>query len=151
MRSVLQLTLLMSSFAVVLPAQTPQSELETFLRKQLGATTYELNVLDKGGIVVKLPKTPETREVVAFAVMRLDVPPDFLIDRVRDITTLKKGDNVMQIGKFSNPPRPQDLAGLTLEPTDIEAIRLCKVNSCDVKMSRTFEEGFQPLLNRLGI
>jgi hypothetical protein len=131
----------------LLSAQVIQPELYTFLRKQLGFTTQELGAVEKGQIVVKLPKTGETREVAAFAIMRLDVPEDFFIDRVRDIVSFKKSDNVLQIGKFSDPPRLDDLAGLTLDSVDIEAFRRCRPNSCEVKMSAKSIERFRKDVN----
>lgn len=133
--------------AAVLLAQMPPSEPQTFLRKQLAFTTSELAVLEKGQIIVKLPKTPETREVAAFAIMRLDVPTDFFIDRVHDIVNFKKSDNVLQIGKFSNPPQLEDLAGLTLDPAEIEAIRGCGVNRCGLRMPAQSIERFRKEVN----
>jgi hypothetical protein len=124
-------------------AQTPSPEPETFLRKQLAFTTYELGALEKGEIIVKLPRTTETREVAAFAIMRLDVPADFFIEKIQDIVSFKKSENVLQIGKFSNPPRLEDLAGLSLDPAEIETIRRCGVNKCAFKMSAEFMERFR--------
>ena len=72
--------------------------------------------------------------------MRLDVPEDFFLERVRDIVNFKKSENVLQIGRFSNPPQREDLAGLTLDDVDIEAIKECRAKSCDVKMSAKFME-----------
>lgn len=77
-------------------------------------------------IIVRLPITSETREVAAFAIMRLDVPTDFFIERVRDIMNFTKSDNVLQIGRFSNPPRLEYLAGLTLDQVDIDGIKECR-------------------------
>ena len=93
------------------------------------------------------PKPLRPREVAAFAIMRLDVPADFFIERVRDIINFKKSDNVLQIGKFSNPPRLEDLAGLTLDQVDIDAIKECRATRCDVKMSTTFIERFRKEVN----
>ena len=140
---IVRLTFLFCSLTVLLDGQMPQPEPETFLRKQLGFTASELGSLERGEIIVKLPKTSETREVAAFAVMRLDVPSEFFVKRVHDIVSFKKSENVLQIGRFSNPPRLEDLAGLTFDAVDIDAIRRCKVNSCDVKMSRRFIERFR--------
>ena len=143
----IRLSILICSLSVLLVAQIPQPEPETFLRKQLGFTASELGNLERGDIIVRLPKTTETREVAAFAVMRLDVPAEFFVDRVHDIVNFKKSDNVLQIGRFSNPPRLEDLAGLTFDQVDIDAIRRCKVNSCEVKMSRRFIERFRTEVN----
>lgn len=143
----IQTALLVFWFSAALPAQTPVPQPQTFLRQQLAVTPYELGSLEKGQIIVKLPRTPETREVAAFAVMRLDVPSEFFLEKVRDIETFKKSDNVLQIGKFSNPPLLEDLAGLTLDPVDIEAIRRCRINSCDVKLPARFIDRFRKEVN----
>jgi hypothetical protein len=133
--------------AVVL-AQTPlQPEPNAFLRKQLAFTPGELTSLEAGNIIARLPKTAETREVAAFAIMRLDVPGDFFVEKVRDIVNFKKSENVLQIGKFSDPPRREDLAGLTLDEVDIEAAKKCRVKSCDLKMSAGFMERIHKEVN----
>jgi hypothetical protein len=133
--------------AAVILAQTPQPAPYTFLRKQLAFTPAELIALENSKIIVKLPKTPETREVAAFAIMRLDIPADFLVERVRDITNFKKSENVLQIGKFSNPPRLEDLAGLTFDQVDIDAVRACRVKNCDIKLPAKYIERFQKEVN----
>jgi hypothetical protein len=125
----------------------PQPEPYTFLRKQVAFTPYDLNTLENSKIVVKLPRTPETREVAAFAIMRLDIPAAFFIEKVRDIVSFKKSEKVLQIGKFSNPPRLEDLAGLTFDQVDIDAIRTCRVKSCGIKMSAKYIERFRKEVN----
>ena len=137
--------LISSTIAPCMIGETPQPEPHTFLRNKLAFSASDLTQLETGRIIVKLPKTSETREVAAFAITRLDVPGDFFIDRVRDIVKFKTGDNVLQIGKFSNPPRIEDLAGLTLDQSDIEALRRCRVKSCELKMSATFIERLQAI------
>jgi hypothetical protein len=129
--------------AATLFAQAPQPQPYTFLRKQVAFTPADLIALENSKIIVKLPKTPETREVAAFAIMRLDIPAAFFVERVRDIASFKKSEKVLQIGKFSDPPRLADLAGLTFDQVDIDAIRACRVQSCDIKMSAKFIERFR--------
>lgn len=118
-------------------SQAPQPEPYAFLRKELAFSSFDLATLERGQAVVKLPKTPETREVAAFAIIRLDISGDFFVESLRDIVNFKKSENVLQIGKFSSPPRLEDLAGLTLDPADIESLKQCRVKKCDLKMSAT--------------
>jgi hypothetical protein len=132
-----------STLAAAIIGQSLPSEPYTFLSKHLGFSSADLASLETGQTLVKLPKTTETREVAAFAIARLDVPTDFFIERVRDITNFKKGENVVQIGKFGNPPRLSDLAGLTVDQVDIDAIKRCRAKSCDLKMSAEFIERFR--------
>jgi hypothetical protein len=117
--------------------------LHEFLRRRLSFTYSELTALETGQIIVRLPKTPDAREVAAFAIMRLNVPAEFFIEKVHDIVNFKKTDNVLQIGKFSDPPRIEDLANLTMDRTEIESIRRCRVHKCDFKLSAAMIELFR--------
>src|SRR5579862_8649357 len=138
MKRFLTTGLLLCAAAATLLAQAGPSDLQAFLKTRLAFTPLELGELDHGQIVVKLPPTAEQREVAAFAVTRLHVPLEFYINKFQDIVNFKKSDNVLQVGKFSNPPRLEDLNALSLEPADIEAIRQCHINKCDVKMPAYF-------------
>jgi hypothetical protein len=134
--------------AVLVSAETPApAELQTFLRKDLAFTASELSALDAGQTIVRLPKTAETREVAAFAIMRLNVPPEFFLEKMRDIASFKKSENVLQIGRFSDPPRLEDLAGLTLDTFEIDTIRRCRPRTCDFKLSAAFIERFRKEVN----
>jgi hypothetical protein len=131
------------TIAAAVVGQAPLPQPYAFLTRHLGFSQGDLAALETGQILVKLPKTPEVREVAAFAITRLDVPTDFFVERVRDIVNFKKGENVLQIGKFGNPPSLSDLAGLTVDQVDIDAIKECRVKSCDLKMSSEFIERFR--------
>jgi hypothetical protein len=132
-----------SILTFVIIGQSLPQEPFTFLGRHLGFSSADLAALDTGQVLVKLPKTTETREVAAFAIARLDIPPDFFIEKVRDIANFKKSKNVLQIGKFGNPPSIADMAGLTVDPVDIEGIKRCQVKSCDLKISAEFIERFR--------
>ena len=132
-----------SILAAAIIGQSLPPEPLTFLGRQLGFSPTDLAALDTGQVLVKLPKTTETREVAAVAIARLDIPTEFFVERVRDIESFKKGKNVLQIGKFGNPPRLSDLAGLTVDQVDIDDIRRCEVKRCDLKMSAKFIERFR--------
>jgi len=110
-------------------------------------TAFELSELDRGKVLVKLPKTPETREVAVFAVMPVDVTANLFIERVRDIVNFSKIDHLLQSGKLSNPPRIEDLATLTFEKSDIDSLRFCKPKRCDVKLPAAAMERFREEIN----
>lgn len=67
--------------------------------------------------------------------VQVNVSSDVLISRFRDITNFKKSEQVLAIGKFTSPPRLQDLQALTLDSDDVEAIRVCEVGRCGLKLS----------------
>lgn len=122
-------------FAALLSAQSPPQTSKDFLRKYVGLTDAEITALDKGQLITKLPKVSEQREVAAFAAVRVNALPEQLAAQFHDIVKWKKGDSVPQIGKFSDPPRMEDLNGLNLESEDIRVLKKCKPGSCDIKLS----------------
>lgn len=142
MRRIVTTALLLCGMAAALFAQAIPADLATFLRNRLYFTPLEMADLERGQSVIKLPATTEQREVAVFAIARLRVPADYYLNKLQDIVNFKKSDNVLEIGKFSNPPKLEDLAGLSLEPADIESIRQCHLNKCDVKMPARFIEQF---------
>ncbi len=115
-------------------AQTGQREPHTLLQKYFGFTRADLNAMEKGQVVTKLPKTANQREVATFGIVRVNAPQEVLVTKVRDIVNFKKSDNVLQIGKFSQPPRLEDLRGLTIDNEDLDALKFCKIGDCIIKL-----------------
>src|SRR6185295_6645458 len=121
--------------AAIASAQTQPQTAKEFLRKYLGFSEADITALDKGQLITKLPKASDQREVAAFAAVRVNALPDQLATQFHDIIKWKKGESVPQIGKFNDTPAIADLAGLTIEPDDINVMKKCKPGSCDIKMS----------------
>ena len=74
------------------------------------------------------------REIAIFGGVRVTVDGDRLVAWVREIAALKKSPLVLQIGRFSDPPRLEDMAGLTLDAADVEAIGECRPGDCGLKI-----------------
>jgi hypothetical protein len=52
-----------------------------------------------------------------------------------------------QIGRFGIPPRPEDLASLTLPAKDVTALPTCRPGDCDVKLSTSAMTRFRNQVN----
>lgn len=113
------------------------TDLETFLRSQIGFSQEDLHKLEQGKILTKLIDTDKKPEVAVFGIMHLDVPVDFFLDQYRDIDAFMSSSGVKEIGVFGNSAQLQDLKGFALEPSDALAIRECEVGDCDVKLPAT--------------
>jgi hypothetical protein len=116
-------------------SRAPEREPHNFLRRYIGFSEDEIRAMERGKIVAKVLDTGEEREIASFGVARLAVPQAFFVEKFRDIGKFKRSDEVMQIGKFSDPPRLEDLSELRFESEDLEAIKRCRPGDCDVKMS----------------
>lgn len=134
----------MLSFAYTFAeAQTHKREPHAFLQKHLGFTQSDLNELEKGQVVTKLPKTNNKREIATFGIVRVNASREVLVKQFRDIVNFKKSEIVLQIGTFSNPPQLEDLNGLTIDDEELIAIKDCKVNDCDLKLPAEIITRFQ--------
>jgi len=127
----LLLSLFMSS-AAVSSAQEPPPR--PFLRKVIGLTDTQLAAIDKGTVVTKLLPSPDKPEIAAFGVVRITGTPATLQQKLADFPSFRKVPQIPEIGHFSHPPRLEDLKGLNWPEADVEALKRCKVGSCDVKL-----------------
>ena len=135
--------------AIVSPsAQSAQSP--SFVNNLFGQQRFsaaDLRDLDAGTAVVKVLDTPVRRELAHFGAVHIDAPAERFVDRFRAIEEFERGPGVPQIGRFTFPPRPQDLAALTLPAKDIRSLPACRPGDCDVKLSTAAMDRFQHLVN----
>ena len=95
----------------------------------------DLRALHAGEAVVKSLDTPVRQELAIFGVVHVEIPAARFVDRFRDIERFERGPGIPQIGRFSNPPRLQDLASLTLPAKDVAALASCRPGECGMKLS----------------
>jgi hypothetical protein len=85
-----------------------------------------------------------------FVATRLNAPPDALVAWMRAIAELKRSKFVLAIGRFSDPPRLSDLEDLTLDQSELDAIRRCRPGDCGLKLSAGEMEPLTAALGRAG-
>lgn len=131
--SIVALTAVVSLAA---PTHAPAASADPFawLHPTITVTADDLRTLDRGDPIARiLPGTDHELSVVAVIGVHVDAAR--LRAWVDRIAALKKSPYVLAIAKFSDPPRAQDLASLTLDSEDLDSIRACHPGDCDVKLS----------------
>jgi hypothetical protein len=108
-------------------------------------TQEDLDAIESGKPIAKLVEAEEDTETRILGVVKIRGNPEDYIGRQRDIVNFEKGAGVLQIGVFSDPPTAADLAGLTLDPEDIEDLKRCQPGKCDVKLSDPGIEAFRKI------
>ncbi len=126
----------------VLGAQTG-SGTHALLTQTLGFSAADLRALDEGSAVVRGLSTPVREELANVAAVYVHATPERFLERFRDIVNFERGPGIPQIGRFSDPPRLDDLAALTLPAPDVEALRSCRPGDCDVKLSKAAMSRFR--------
>jgi len=115
-------------------------DLLVYLEKNLGFSKQEISKIDTNVAVKQVSTSEEKREIAVVGIVHITVPEDFFVTQFRQIKSFMQNDNLQQIGTFSKPPKPEDLAALQLPPGDIKEIAKCKIGDCKVKVpARTFD------------
>lgn len=104
------------------------------LRKHIRASDSDLKRLERGEVLTKTLDSPDGREVTSFGAIRVSCTADTFAARVRDIERFKASEYVLQIGRFQLQPSVQDVAPLTLDPGDRDAMRGCRPGSCGLRL-----------------
>ena len=107
-----------------------------FFRPSIAVSADDRRELDRGQSIARVVRGTD-REVGVFAAVQVSIDGDRLVAWVRQIAELKKSPYVLAIGRFSDPPRIEDLKGLTLDDEDLSAIRRCRPGDCDLKLARS--------------
>jgi hypothetical protein len=108
---------------------------EDLLQVKLGLSTSELRQLRAGSAVAKSLESSVRQELAHIGVVRIQKRSDEFIGRFRDIERFERGPGIPQIGRFSTPPRLEDLASLTVPTDDVEALQECRPGDCALKLS----------------
>jgi hypothetical protein len=134
-RSAVLTGLALLAFAPVTAPEVRAQDVLTFLRDEIGLSSGELEELQKGVAVSKIPKSADDREVDVFAVVRIAVPLEFFLEHVDDIESfVSRETTTLQVGLYGESPDVKDMVTLELPKGDIEALKKCKVEQCDVKL-----------------
>jgi hypothetical protein len=115
------------------PAADLQPEFAAFLSTQLRFSARELADLEAGRIVARSLPAGVSGEIAALGAIRIDVRREVFLARFRDIEHFKRGPEILEIGRFSNPPALSDLASLTITRQDGD-FRDCRVSDCDIRL-----------------
>lgn len=119
-----------------LPAAAPPDEVLAYLRAEFGATDGDLRDLAQGKAIARSLATTDGREVAMFGAVRVEVPPDYYVTRLRDIADFKRHEAVRQIGTFGRPATRENIAALTLDDDLVDDLKDCEPHHCGIRLSR---------------
>jgi hypothetical protein len=122
------------------------SQAQEFLRTAGTFTPAELARVQRGEPIAKVLNT-DRREVAVVGAVRIAGPQTKLFERYRNASSVKTSDVVIETGRFSTRPVPDDLRGLHFEDYDLDTIRACKPGNCGVRLSTHDMERFAREVN----
>ena len=104
-----------------------------FLLPGIGIDGSERARMDAGEPIVEIVPARDGH-IALLAAIRVDVTPERFLAWSAKAERLQKGRYVPEIGRFSNPPRLADLAGMTADPRDLDDLRKCRPGRCGLKL-----------------
>lgn len=113
------------------------------LLHQWSFSAADVRTVAAGKAVVKGLDTAVRQELAYFGAVHIDGAASLFVERLRDIERFERGPSIPQIGRFSVPPRLEDLASLKLPVDDVMSLSACRPGACDLKLSATSIARFQ--------
>jgi hypothetical protein len=129
------LALMVLMVLIAAPEATTSDPARALLMSAFNLSPAEISRLDLGEVVSRTLDVNHHREVATLGVIRIKTTPSNYVERLTDIATFKRTDNVLQIGTFSNPSQVADVRSLSIDDADLKRLRDCRVDDCNVRLS----------------
>ena len=117
--------------------------LQTFFKQDIGLKDSEIAEIDQGKAVAKVLDSPTPSEVFVFGSVFIKAQPGAYMHIGLDLDSLKSLPNYLAIRRFSNPPRLSDLAGFELDADDVNGLKECKPEHCEIQLPAENMEQFK--------
>ena len=127
-------------------AGTSDPELLKALSERAAFSADQIAALERGEPVSKLVPSNDPREVAVCGVIQIPSDPETALKAFQLSLRLKQKSS-FQSGKFTNPPRLEDLASLTLSDGEIADLKTCTVGKCKLKLSASMIQRFQKTID----
>jgi hypothetical protein len=105
-----------------------------FFGPTVNVTAKDRQRLDNGEAVVRILPGGD-HDIAVFAAVSTKAGGDRLTAWVQRIEQLKRSAVVRAVGRFSDPPRLEDLDELSLTDDELDKIRTCRPRDCGVKLT----------------
>lgn len=119
----------------------------TFFAPDVTVSPAEQKRLHAGETVVRVSARSDGLLSLT-AIVRVNASGERLAAWAASVEELQRGRYVPEIGRFSQPPRIEDLDGLTIEPDDLDDMAGCRPGDCGVKLSGREIEQLKGLRDR---
>jgi hypothetical protein len=115
------------------PALSIDPAVRAMLARDLKFSPGDFGDLARGKIVRRTLDTKAPTEIAVVGAVRVYASMESFVEAFRDITRFKRDEGVIQIGRFSDPPTMEDMAGLSVDDDDFNG-EDCRVGDCPVRL-----------------
>jgi hypothetical protein len=101
--------------------------------------------VERGAAIAITLESPDKDEIATIGVVRLEVPRAFYVDHVKQLAGFLVSSGSSS-GSFGDPATLEDVASLSLDPSDAKMLEKCQPLKCDVKLSAAEMEKYRSQL-----
>jgi hypothetical protein len=96
-----------------------------------------------GAPLTRLLDADATKELAVFGAIWINAPIAKYVEAVKDIERFETGRRFKITRRINTPPRLEDFADLHLTAEDVEDLRTCRVDDCELKLSQQALQAFR--------
>jgi hypothetical protein len=123
-------------------SQPGQSQVSSLLT-QFGLTADQRTAIDQGRPAAKVLSWGGPSEVYVFGAVFIDAAPAAYLKAARNVGRLGKSPGYLGIGELPATATAADVAGLSLDPDDLKALKNCKEGDCDIQLPTSSIKAFR--------
>jgi hypothetical protein len=132
----------LAALAATAAAQVRQIDAERLLTR-LGFTSAEIAQARAGTAVARLLASDGPSDIGAFGVIKIGTGIDRLVYWLKDVSAFRQAAELGVGKRLSNPPVLSDFSGLSIDDSDVKAIRACRPGQCDLRLGDAAIQRFQ--------
>ena len=117
--------------------------MHTFFKQDIGLKDSQIADIDHGKAVAKILESPRPSEVFVFGSVFIKAQPSSYMKVTVDLDRLKSLPNYLAIRRFSDPPQLSDLTGFELDADDVNDLKKCKPENCEIQLPTENIEQFK--------
>jgi hypothetical protein len=114
--------------------------MESLLSQCCGLVPADIARLDKGEPLARLVKEGSADDLTLMGAIRLKISRAAYLKWYGNLENFKKSSMIENVGRFHNPPRPEDVAQLQVFRADARKLKGCRPGTCAVKLTVAEQE-----------
>ncbi len=116
------------------PAAPLPPDIAGFLTKTAGFREADLSALEAGRVISRAQPSTAATEIFVLAAVKIRANRERVASYFGQMVKYVDGEITLGFGRFSTPPQLSDVATLTLDRDEIDALRSCKPGDCDLRI-----------------
>ena len=109
-------------------------QLYTYFKQDIGLNDSEIAQIEGGKAVAKVLNSTSPSQVFVFGAVFIKAQPSAYVQLAGDLDKLKSLPNYLALERFSDPPQLSDLRGFGIDADDLDDLKKCKPESCEVQL-----------------